>query len=186
MYTVARTSVVLDRGLSLALFVEGLCVMEMLKSAVHLIELFWGEFFLKLHLTFKNKLHSFTLCFWLWNLSYWCEMGCYYYITHKQLLILQSFNSGASDSKVSCTYLSWKVCGCHYHQYLNTSQTTGKHILLHLFKGIRVTIHTLHIRKITLHVWGQWGCWAKARNAVWFFWFPLPQRKRAWSLGKPH
>lgn len=41
-------------------------------------------------------------------------------------------------SKVSCTYLSWKVCGCHYHQYLNTSQTTGKHILLHLFKDIIV------------------------------------------------
>lgn len=85
-------------------------------------------------------------------------------------------------SQVSCTYLSWNVYDCHYHQYLNTSQTTDKCIFLHLFKDIIVTIHTLHIRKITLHVWGQRGCWAKARNAVWFFWFPLPQRKMAWGL----
>lgn len=36
--------------------------------------------------------------FILWNLSYWCQKGCYYYIAHKQPFILQSFNSGVSDS----------------------------------------------------------------------------------------
>lgn len=46
-------------------------------------------------------------------------------------------------SKVSCTYLSWNVYGSHYHQYLNTSQTTNKHIFLHLFKGI-IVLSTLY------------------------------------------
>lgn len=50
--------------MSLALFVEGLCVTEMLKSAVHLFEFFGGKIFFEVAADFfLNKLHSSALCF---------------------------------------------------------------------------------------------------------------------------
>lgn len=122
----------------LALFV--LYVMEMLKSTVHLIK---GSFLLKLHLTFKNKLHTSTLVL---------AMKLQLLVSGGLLLLCYTWTAIYSAkflfwsiwlSKVSCTYFTWNVHGSHYHQYLNTSQTANKHIFLRLFKGV-IVLSTLY------------------------------------------